>query len=189
MELGEKIASLAGISLAIFCIILLWSISLLLGLIFSIFCLVVVAWYIRTKEKGNSYMREVAKLTGCSFIPGGLAYGKVLGIYRGHKLEVQVSKGYDPSKGLIGLGLSTIALNSVLGLLAGIRNFTYVKVEHKAVLDEPFSLDERTLVDRGIALYLPPCDGITGIPCANPSSLVEKINEILDTIEEIEENR
>lgn len=186
---NEKIASLAGISLAIFGTFLLWLVNIFLGLIFTLFVLMVLIWYMKTKVEGNSYMKEVAKLITCDFIPGGLAYGRVIGIYRGHKLEIKVNKGYDSSKGLVGLGLSTIALNSVMGLLAGIENFTYVKINHEAVLDEPFSLDERTFVDSKTAVYLPPSNGFTGIPSIKPTCLVEKINEIIDTIEKMEENR
>lgn len=186
MRVSEKIASFLGISLTVLATILLWWISFPLGLVFTIFVLAVIIWYLNTRNKGNLYLREVAKLIKCEFASGGLAYGEVTGSYKGRRIEIRVNKGYDSLRGFAGFILSSIALESAIGVLAGIRSFTSVKIEHRAIVEEPFMLDDRTIVDRHLVLYLPPCHGISGIPVLSPESLVDEIDGILGKIRGIE---
>jgi len=188
MKINEKIASYFGISLTVFATAMLWWLNWMLGLVFTVFVLIVAIWYLKTKRKGDYYLKEVAKLIKCRFETGGLAYGRVVGSYKGRRIEVSVNKGYDSLRGFAGFIVSLAALESAVGILAGITSFTSVKIEHKAVVEEPFMLNDRTIVDEHFILYLPPCKGVSGIPRLSPKSLVDEIDKILEKTREIEGN-
>jgi len=182
----EDIAGFLGILLTMVAIVLLWRVNWILGFVFSVFVLGVAVWYLRTKKQGNSYLKEVAGMTQCKFQRGGLGYGRVSGSYRGHKIEVSLSRGYDSLRGLAGFTISMVTLDSVMGVLAGIENFTAVIVEHKSLVKEPFKLDDSTYVDEHLMLYFPPSDRTTGLPEIDAGRLVTQIDNIIRKAEQIE---
>ncbi len=186
MRTGEEIAGYLGILLTIVAVALLWSLNWILGSVFSIFVLGVAVWYLKAKEQGDNYLKEVAKMTRCGFQRGGLGYGRVSGSYRGHTIEVSINKGYDSSSGLTGFTLSMTVLKSVTGVLAGIENFTSVTVEHKAIVEEPFRLDDRIYVDKHLIRYLPPSNRTTGLPEIDARRLVAEIDRIVEKAKNIE---
>ena len=61
-----------------------------------------------------------------------------------------------------------------MGVLIGIKNFTSIKIRHKAKVDKSYQLDERTFVDKEIILYLPPSNEVTGLPTCGVSSLINR---------------
>ncbi len=189
MNLVEKIATFAGSSLTLIAVVLLWYVDWTLGLLFTIFVVIVFAWCARLRTAGNYYLKQVAELTGCSFEGSGPSYGRVIGSYRGRQIEIGVSRGYDAARGLSGLSASLIAFDSVIGTLAGIKNFTVVKLGHKAHIAEPLRIGERIYVSKSEVLYIPPCDEVSGLPMVGVSSLVSEINRIIDMIEELEHSR
>jgi len=186
MSVIENIAGYIGIFLVFVSVVLLWLVNWMLGLAFTVFVAAVASWYLRTKRKGDLYLREVARITGCEFQGGELGYGRVVGVYKGCRIEVCVNKGYDSLRGLAGFAVSTAVLDSAVGILAGIKNFTSVKVEHGAHVEEPFKLDDRTYVDKHLILYLPPSNGISGLPKISVRSMKRKIDEIVKKAEQIE---
>ena len=100
MKTTEDIAGFLGILLTMVAVVLLWLVNWVLGFVFSIFVLGVTVWYLRTKKRGNSYLKEVAGITQCKFQRGGLGYGRVSGSYRGHRIEVASAKDTTHSEGL-----------------------------------------------------------------------------------------
>ncbi len=188
MKYSEIIASYVGFSLVAVTILLLWLLNLSLGLAFTVFVGLVMAWYLRVKRKGDAYLREVAKRIKCKFQSGGLGYGRVIGFYKGYEVEISVNKDYDALKGLSGFILSEEILNSVIGVLAGIKNFTSIKVKHKAHVNVPFKLNRRTYIDKHLIVYLPFSDGVTGLPKCEVKSLIAKIDEIIEKAKVIERN-
>ena len=79
-----------------------------------------------------------------------------------------------------------MTLDSVMGALAGIENFTTVIVEHKSLVKEPFKLDDRTYVDEHLMLYLPPSDRTTGLPEIDARRLVAEIDNVIKKAKQIE---
>ncbi len=153
---------------------------------FTLFVAVVIIWYMQTKIRGDVYLKELANRTGCKFDSEKFGYGRVFGSYRGYEIEVSVNKDYCAQRGLSGFILTTVILNSVIGSVAGIRNFTSVKVRHKACLDKPFRLNDRTYVDGQFITNLPSSDKCTGLPICSVASLIERIDEMIEKAREIE---
>jgi len=189
MNFIEKIATFAGSFLTLIAVALLWYVDWTLGLLFTIFVVIVFVWCMRLRTAGNYYLKQVAELIGCSFEGSGPSYGRVTGSYRGRQIEIGVNKGYDAARALSGLSASLIAFDSMIGTLAGIKNFTVVKLGHKAHITEPFRMEERVYVSKNEVLYIPPCDEVSGLPMVGTSSLVSEIDRIIDMIEELEHSR
>ena len=185
MKIIENAASVIGFSLTMVGVILFWWINWILGLGFTIFVIAVIIWYLRTKKTGNTYLKDVARLMGCKFESGGFGYGRVFGIYKGRKIEVKINKDYDALRGLSGFLISSALLNSATGTLAGIRNFTSIKVEHNGSVIKPYKLDETTYVDKHFILHLP-SSMITGMPACDINSLLRKIDKAINTAKKIE---
>jgi len=179
-------ASYIGLFLVIISGLLLCLLDIFLGIFFIVFTTLIMIWYMRTKRRGDYYLREVAKLTGCHFKSGGPGYGSVSGLYKGRMLEVKISNDYDALRGTAGFALSYSILDSAIGVLAGIRSFTSVKVQHRALIKQPYRLNDRTFVDENIILYLPPCSDVTGLPKISARELVTKIDRISRYAERIE---
>ena len=171
---GSDIISIIGFSLLGVAVILLFLVNWILGLLFSIFAVVVIIWYIRRKKSGDVYLKELARLIGCDFHGGGFGYGSVVGSYRDHEIEVKINKDYDSVKGLSGFIISSALFESATGVIAGIKNFASVKIKHAADIVEPYKLDSRTFVDKNLIMYLPPSD-VTGMPTQSVKSLIGKI--------------
>jgi len=186
MSFKSNIASYIGFFLVAISALLLCLINIFMGISFLVFTILIMVWYIRTKKRGDVYLKEVAKLTGCRFESGGTGYGCVVGLYKGRKLEVKVNNDYDSLRGISGFTLSYLTLDSAIGVLAGIKSFTSVKLQHRASVKKPYKLDERTIVDKNLILYLPPCSNITGLPTIDPKKLVAKIDDISREAEKIE---
>ncbi len=182
----ERIASYVGFSLIIVAVALFWFIDIFFGLFFTIFVAAVLIWYLKTKKKGDAYMKEVARITGCRFQSGGFGYGFVTGSYKGRDIEIKVNKDYNSLRGLAGFAISSTLLNSAAGVLAGIKNFTSVKVTHNAHVEEPFKLAPRKYVDEHLILYLPASSEITGLPKLDAKSLVAEIDKIIKKAKQIE---
>ncbi len=182
----ERMASYIGFSLIIVAVVLFWLLDIFFGLMFTIFVAAVIVWYLKTKKKGDAYMRKVANITGCGFQSGGFGYGFVAGSYKGHDIEIKVNKDYNSLRGIAGFAISSTLLNSAMGVLAGIRNFTSVKVKHNAHVEKPFKLAPRIYVDEHLILYLPASSEITGLPKLDAKSLVEEIDKIIKKAEQIE---
>jgi len=182
----KSIMSYIGFSLTAIAIFLLWLVNWILGLAFTAFVVVVFIWYLKTKEKGDVYLKAIAKRTGCQFVSGGPGYGSVSGSYKGHQIEVKITKDYDLSRGITGMAISTVILNSLLGTLAGIKNFAIVRVKHRGEIDKPYRLDKQTYVDKSFIITLLPSDEVTGIPKIGIDSLISKIDELIAKAEEIE---
>ncbi len=60
MRIIGKVAGYVGIFLTFVGVVLFWSLNWILGLVFTIFVGAVTAWYLRTKNEGNAYLKEVA---------------------------------------------------------------------------------------------------------------------------------
>jgi hypothetical protein len=182
----ERIASYVGFSLVIVAVALFWLLDIFFGMFFTIFVAAVIIWYLKTKKKGDTYMKEVASITGCKFQSGGFGYGFVTGSYKGHDIEIKVNKDYNSLRGIAGFAISSTLLNSAMGVLVGIRNFTSVKVKHDAHVEEPFKLAPGMYVDEHLILYLPASSEITGLPKLDAKSLVADIDKIIKKVEQIE---
>ncbi len=189
MRYSEIIASYIGFSLVAVSILLLWLLNLSLGLAFTVFVGLVMAWYLKAKRKGDAYLREVARRIKCKFQGGGPGYGRVTGFYKGYEVEISVNKDYDALRGLSGFIVSEATFNSAIGVLAGMKNFTSIKVKHKAHVYNPFKLDKRTYVDKHLIVHFPSSDEITGLPKCEVKSLRAKIDEIIEKAKLIEGNR
>jgi len=182
----ENVWSLLAFLFVMVGTLLFWLLDWMFGLIFTVFVIIVMLWYLRTKRSGDVYLEEVAKRTQCKFKGGGFGYGSVYGDYRGHKIEITVDKTLDTGRSLTGLIISSSVLQSAVGGVAGMRNFTAVRVGHRARVEEPYRIDDRTYVDKQLILYLPESNGATGLPKSSARSLVKKIDEIITKAEEIE---
>ena len=66
MSFKSNIASYIGFFLIAISALLLCLINIFMGISFLVFTIIIMVWYIRTK-KGDVYLKEVAKLTGCRF--------------------------------------------------------------------------------------------------------------------------
>jgi len=184
----ERVASYFGFSLVVIAVVLFWLLDWMLGSVFTVFAFIVMVWYLKMKRSGDAYLREVSERTKCNFKGGGFGYGSVYGDYKGRKIEVTVNKTLDADRSLAGFIISYAVLESAVGVVAGIKNFTAVKVEHRARIEEPFQIDDRTCVDKNLILYLPESNEATGLPWKSARSLVAKINKLIKKAEEIETN-
>jgi len=182
----KNVWSFLGFSLVAIGTVLFWLLNWMLGSVFTIFVAVVVVWYLKMKKRGDAYLMEIAKRTKCKFKGGGFGYGSVYGRYKGRKIEVSVDKTLDTGRSLAGFAISYSLLQSAVGAVAGIKNFTAVKVEHRARVEEPCKMDERTYVDKNLLLYLPESNEATGLPKSSARSLVAKIDSLVEKAEEIE---
>jgi len=182
----KNVWSFLGFSLVAIGTVLFWLLNWMLGFVFTIFVAVVVVWYLKMKKRGDAYLMEIAKRTKCKFKGGGFGYGSVYGDYKGRKIEVTVGKTLDTGRSLAGFAISYSLLQSAVGAVAGIKNFTAVKVEHRARIEEPYKMDERTYVDKNLLLYLPESNEATGLPKSSVRSLVAKIDELVKKAEEID---
>ena len=183
---AEKAFSYLGLFLVTIGTLLLWLLDLRFGFLFTVFVAIVMIWYIKTKKKGDIYLKRIAEITGCDFKSGGFGYGKVFGYYKGRKIEVSVNKTLDTNRSLAGFALSYSVLQSAIGSVAGIKNFTTIKVEHRASIREPYKIDDRTYVDKNFLLYLPESNGASGLPKSDVKSLVAEIDRLIKRSEEIE---
>jgi len=59
-------------------------------------------------------------------------------------------------------------------------------VEHRASIEEPYKIDDRTYIDKQFILYLPESNEVTGLPKGSARSLIAKINRLVEKAEEIE---
>jgi len=182
---SEKIASLIGFALVLIAVALMWLINIWLGAVCTVIVAAALIWYRRTLKGGNTYLEDLADLMGCSYEGGELGFGRVSGVYRGREIEVAVNKDYDSSKGLAGFALSNLLMESTIGALAGITNYTSVKILHGGLVEEPYRLDQTSFVDRGLVLYLPP-SGAEGIPRLAVDEVVARINELVDLADGLE---
>lgn len=89
-------------------------------------------------------------------------------------------------RGLAGFAVSAAVFNSMIGTLAGMKNFTSIKVRHEAHIDEPFRLDDKKSVDKHLIIHLPPSDEATGLPKYEVDSPIGKIDEIIGKATQIE---
>ena len=186
MKFFEKVAIYFGFCLIVFAVVLLCFVNLVLGFVFTVFVVIVFVWYLKLKKKGDVYLKSVAEMLKCKFEGGKFAYGRVFGSYKGRKIEVSVNKDYDALRGFAGFIISAYVFDSAIGTLAGIKNFTSVKIEHKANIEKPFKLKDRIYVDKHFILYLPPSNEFTGLPKLSVKSLIAKIDEIIEKAEQIE---
>ncbi len=184
MELHD-VPTIAGLSLTIIGTLLLWNIHVFLGLSFSIFVIAVFSWYLMSKREGDLYLKRVAELLDCSFRHRRTAYGDVTGSYRKKRIVIEVKSSYDTSSGITGMIASISALDSMIGSLAGLENFTLVRIGHNAMITHPFKLMEGAYITSREVLYIPPCKS-SGLPKISPEHLVSKISDLLDVIEELE---
>jgi hypothetical protein len=180
-----KMAGYIGVLLTVIGVVLFWSLNWVLGLVFTVFVLAVAAWHLRMKREGNAYLKEVAGLAGCDFHEGELGYGRVTGTRGGHEIEITVNSDYDSLQGLGGFVISEAILDSAVGALARIKNFTSIKVKHGAEVEDPMYLDERTYIDGQVILFLPTSNKVTGLPELKPEFLLAKIDEIVEKAEEL----
>jgi len=187
LSFAKKTWSFIGFSLVALSVVLLWFLNWMLGFAFTIFVAIVVVWYLKLKKRGNTYLMEVAKRTKCKFKGGGFGYGIVYGDYKGRKIEVSVDKTLDTGRSISGFAISYSLLESAVGAVAGIKNFTTVKVEHRASIEEPYKIDGRTFVDKQFILYLPESNEATGLPKTSARSLVTKINRLVEKAKDLED--
>lgn len=188
MSTVERAASYVGFGLTFIGVILTWMINWILGFAFTIFVLIVLIWYRKTKKKGDTYLRKVANLLDCDFINDKFGYGRVIGSFNGHEIEISVNKDYDSLKGLTGFVISNWALDSAVGALAGIKNFTSIKIKHNLDIKEPIKLNNRVYLDDNLILWLPESNSATGLPKISARNTVIKIKEILNKAEKIHKN-
>jgi len=182
----KNIWSFLGFSLVAIGTVLFWLLNWMLGCVFTIFVAIVVVWYLKMKKRGDAYLMKIAERTKCKFKGGGFGYGSVHGDYKGRKIEVSVDKTLDTGRSLAGFAISYSLLQSAVGAVAGIKNFTIIKVEHRASVEKPFKIDDRTYVDKHLILYLPESNEATGLPKSSARSLVAKIDSLIKKAEEIE---
>ena len=180
MRAAGQIAGYVGFLLVAIGVVLMWLIDWILGAIFTLFVICVMVWYMNTKQKGDRYLRAVARLTGCEFSGGGVGYGRVAGIYRGHDMEITVNSDYNSLRGIAGFALSAMVLESATGAVAGITNFTSIKIKHRGRVDTPYRLDDQIFVDKQVILFLPISQEMTGLPKTSAKSLVKRIDGIID---------
>ncbi len=188
MNFLGRVFTIIGVSLTFIALILLWSVDILLGVSMSIFILLTFVWYLKTRRRGNSYLKRVAELMGCPFKRGWAAYGRVSGSYRGRIVVVEVKSGYDPSAGLTGLLASLATIDSSIGAVAGLRNFTIVRMKHQIPIDHPIRLFKGAYAVHGEAFYIPPCE-TSGLPKITPSQMVSKIGELSNALDALEPTR
>lgn len=175
MKLYEKIALAAGALFTIVGTTLFWLMDPFLGAIFTVFVGGVVIWYLKLKSKGNVYLKQVAKLMGCRFRSGGPAYGRVEGRFLDHEVDIRIRRGQDSGRTLGGFILSQALLDSTMGVLAGIRNYTRVTIKHQLDVEGVYELDRQTFYDENLLVYLPPCNEFTGLPLLDEVGLVNHL--------------
>lgn len=186
MSFVKNLWSFLGFSFVAIGTVLFWLLNWMLGFVFTIFVAIVAVWYLKMKKRGDAYLMEIAKRTKCKFKGGGFGYGSVYGRYKGRKIEVSVNKTLDTGRSLAGFAISYSTIQSAVGVVAGIKNFTAIKVEHRASVDETFKIDERTYVDKHLILYLPESNEATGLPKSSARSLIAKIDSLVEKAKEIE---
>ena len=170
----------AGLLLTGFALIMLFSANLVLGLATALFVALVLAWYLRAKWRGEAYLKALAERMGGRLEGGRLGYGRVVAVRGGRRVEVSVNSGYDSARGLAGLGVSVVLLDSMMGVLAGIKNYTCVRVWHRARVETPFRLGERTFVDKHSIIHFPYSHGTTGLPKCSVEALLAEIDEMIE---------
>jgi hypothetical protein len=101
-------------------------------------------------------------------------------------MEVTVNRGYNSLRGIAGFALSTMILESAVGAVAGITNFTSVKIRHRGRVDTPYQLNDQVFVDKHLILFLPRSHEMTGLPRISAKSLIKRIDGIIDKVITIE---
>ena len=181
MEWGV-VAGFIGILLTVFVIVLLFSVNLVFGSLFFLYVIIVVFMYLRLRRKGRRYLKELAQRTGLLFKGSLFGYGKLAGVYRGFEVEVSIESGYKPLRSLMGLSLSLLYLGSTLGVLAGLKNFTVVRIRHGMLVGMRVRLKSRLYIEDEFALYYPKSDGLTGLPKHDAKSFVAELNNVIRRI-------
>lgn len=176
----------AGLFLTVIAVALLLSINLLLGVVMAGFVVLVLVWYLRNKQKGEIYLRKLAEKLNGRLERAGLGYSRVSALRKGRLIRISVISGYNSAYGLAGLGISWLLLDSVIGVSAGIENFTCVEIEHKAKVDKPFMINERVFADKRTIVYLPDSHSTTGLPKCSVKSLIKNIDGLIEKADQLE---
>ena len=175
----EKIALFTGFALTIIGAGIFWMMDVFLGGVFTLFVIGVAVWYLRLKNKGNLYLKDVAVRLGCRFEGGGFAYGCVRGVFEEGEIEIRVCRDFNSLRGLGGFALSSVLLESAIGVLAGMRNFTCVKIRHCGRVKTLPHLRGRVFMDEETILYLPISNDMTGLPLLKAGALVLEIKKAI----------
>lgn len=176
----------AGLFLTVIAVALLLSINMLLGVVTAGFVTLVLIWYLRNKQKGEVYLKELAEKLNGRLESEGLGYSRILASRKGRSIRISVVSGYNSIYGLAGLGISWLLLDSIVGILAGIENFTCIEIEHKVKVDKPFKINERVFADKHMIVYLPDSYSTTGLPKCSVKSLIEDIDKLIEKADRLE---
>lgn len=187
MKTSEVIFLVIGIIGGLLGTALFWSIHWLFGLLFAIFIAGIIWWYLNLKKKGSDYLQSLAKRLKVNFVSGAAGYGRLTGKYKGRDIEISINHDYEAMRGVGGLALSTAFMDSSMGVLAGMENFTSVKISHSIPLDEPCEIGSDIHLDENVALFLPPSNAVTGLPAISVSQFVKKIDHVVKTLKQREE--
>ena len=179
MKTYQKIATWAGIVLSLIAVALMFTIHWIMGVFATALVIFAYFWWKKMKTTGDKYMKELAEKTGLTFKSGGLAYGNVYGLYKGYDVSISVTSDYNSDSGLLGFTMSRMFMNSAIGVVEGIENYTIVKLKHGKMVREPYSVDKRTFVDTHAVVYFPPVAGVDGLPGQAVAGLIRQLDRLV----------
>lgn len=179
MKTYQKIATWAGIILSLIAVVIMFTIHWIMGVFATALVIFAYFWWKKMKTTGDQYLKELAEKTGLTFKAGGLAYGNVYGIYKGYEVSISVTSDYNSDSGLLGFTMSRIFMDSAIGVVEGIENYTIVKLKHGKALAEPYSVDRRTFVDTHAVVYFPPVKGVDGLPGQGVPGLIRHMDRLV----------
>ncbi len=181
----HKIFAYVGIALSIIGVAITYTLHWMLGLATTIIVIIAYLWWRNMKKEGDKYLAEFAKSTGLSYIQDNVVYGRIHGDYKGHEVSLTVTSDYNSDRGLMGFVLSDVFMQSAVGVVEGIENYTVLKLKHNKAVDEPYSVDKRTFVDKEVIAYFPPVGGPEGLPRISVISLREQLDRLVQIADEL----
>jgi len=174
----QKIATWAGIVLSLLAVGIMFTIHWMMGVFATALVVFAYFWWKQMKETGDKYLKDLAKETGLAFKSGGLAFGNVYGTYNGYDFSISVTSDYNSDSGLLGFVLSDMFLESAIGVITGVENFTIVKLKHGKTV-EPYAVDKRTFIDTHAIVYMPPVGGAEGLPSQSVHGLIRQMDRLV----------
>jgi hypothetical protein len=181
----HKIFAYIGIALSIIGVAITYTLHWMLGVATTIIVIVAFLWWRNMKKEGDKYLVDFAEATGLKYIQDNVVYGRVHGDYKGHEVSLTVTSDYNSDRGLMGFVLSDVFMQSAVGVVEGIENYTVLKLKHNKVIENPYSVDKWTFVDRDVIAYFPPVGGPEGLPHISVLSLREQLDRLIKIADEL----
>jgi len=166
--------------------VLMFLINVYLGIVTFVIIAGSAFMYFQLKSKGSDVLKEIGKLAGLNFEKSNVSYGKLTGKIDSFEVEVKVERDFSLEKGIGGLVLSSIFLESAQGVLAGIENLTIVKVKHGKKVKKPGFYKENIWVDNEYAVGFVRSNSFTGLPADSPQEVARFINDVVKIAKQIE---